>query len=625
MFNFSYSYLRANGFFQLLAIFLAFVFLNEARANEKITVSTGFSNFGELKYSKDFDHLDYVNPSAPKGGEISIWANGTFDSMNPYSRKGTSGSLSSIFFEELLTSTADEIGTVYCFMCSTLEYPEDLSWVVFNLRPEVTFSDGSKLTAEDVSFSYKLFLTEGLVSFRAVLSKLVKKVEVLESNKIKFYFLEDAPLRDRIETVGGLPVFSQKWFTENEAGLDESRLEPALGTGPYVLDSYDINQEILYKRNENYWARDLNFTKGRNNFDFIRVEYFGDSNAAFEGFKSGAYTFRIENSSKQWATGYDFPALNKGHIVKRELRDGTIETGQSFVMNLRKEKFKDIKVREALSLMFNFEWSNATLFYGLYARINSFWENSDLAAIGVPEGEELDLLAELVDEGLLSTEILTNPAISAPTSGSRQLDRKNLRAASKLLDDAGWVVGDDGKRRKDGKTLDVEFLEASPAFDRIVNPFVENLISLGVNAKLNRIDYAQYTNRTRSFDFDIVTDQFRMSYEPGSGLKQYFGSETAKESLFNSMGVSSPAIDRLIDFISGASSKADLRIAVRALDRVLRAEKFWIPQWYKDVHTVAYFDMFEHPEPLPPYSLGYLDFWWVNPEKEAKLKAEGAL
>jgi microcin C transport system substrate-binding protein len=625
MFNFSFSYLRANGFFQLLAIFLAFIFLNEARANEKITVSTGFSNFGELKYSKDFDHLDYVNPSAPKGGEISIWANGTFDSMNPYSRKGTSGSLSSIFFEELLTSTADEIGTVYCFMCSTLEYPEDLSWVVFNLRPEVTFSDGSKLTAEDVSFSYKLFLTEGLVSFRAVLSKLVKKVEVLESNKIKFYFLEDAPLRDRIETVGGLPVFSQKWFTENEAGLDESRLEPALGTGPYVLDSYDINQEILYKRNENYWARDLNFTKGRNNFDFIRVEYFGDSNAAFEGFKSGAYTFRIENSSKQWATGYDFPALNKGHIVKRELRDGTIATGQSFVMNLRKEKFKDIKVREALSLMFNFEWSNATLFYGLYARINSFWENSDLAAIGVPEGEELDLLAELVDEGLLSTEILTNPAISAPTSGSRQLDRKNLRAASKLLDDAGWVVGDDGKRRKDGKTLDVEFLEASPAFDRIVNPFVENLISLGVNAKLNRIDYAQYTNRTRSFDFDIVTDQFRMSYEPGSGLKQYFGSETAKESLFNSMGVSSPAIDRLIDFISGASSKADLRIAVRALDRVLRAEKFWIPQWYKDVHTVAYFDMFEHPEPLPPYSLGYLDFWWVNPEKEAKLKAEGAL
>ena len=625
MFNFSYSYLRATGFFQLIAIFLALVFLNEARANEKITISTGFSNFGELKYSKDFDHLEYVNPSAPKGGEISIWANGTFDSMNPYSRKGTSGSLSSIFFEELLTSTADEIGTVYCFMCSSLEYPEDLSWVVFNLRPEVTFSDGSKLTAEDVSFSYKLFLTEGLVSFRAVLSKLVEKVEVLESNKIKFYFLEDAPLRDRIETVGGLPVFSRKWFTENEAGLDESRLEPALGTGPYVLDSYDINQEILYKRNENYWARDLNFTKGRNNFDYIRVEYFGDSNAAFEGFKSGAYTFRIENSSKQWATGYDFPALNKGHIVKRELRDGTIATGQSFAMNLRKEKFKDIKVRQALSLMFNFEWSNTTLFYGLYARINSFWENSDLAAIGVPEGEELDLLTELVDEGLLSTEILTNLAISAPTSGSRQLDRKNLRAASKLLDDAGWVVGDDGKRRKDGKTLDVEFLEASPAFDRIVNPFVENLISLGVNAKLNRIDYAQYTNRTRSFDFDIVTDQFRMSYEPGSGLKQYFGSETAKESLFNSMGVSSPAIDRLIDIISDASSKADLRIAVRALDRVLRAEKFWIPQWYKDVHTVAYFDMFEHPEPLPPYSLGYLDFWWVNPEKEAKLKAEGAL
>jgi microcin C transport system substrate-binding protein len=611
-------------FFYLVLMYISFL-TGPIKANEEVTVATGYSNFGELKYSVNFDHLDYVNPDAPKGGEISIWARGTFDSMNPYSRKGSSGSLSSIFFEEILTSTADEIGTVYCFICSTLEYPKDLSWVAFNLRPEATFSDETKLTAEDVEFSYNLFLTEGLVSFRAVLSKLIEKVEVVDKNKIKFHFKKDAPRRDRIETAGGLPIFSKKWFVDNQAKLDESRLEPALGSGPYVLDSYDINQEIRYKRNQNYWARNLNFAKGRNNFDFIRVEYFGDSNAAFEGFKSGAYTFRIENSSKQWATGYDFPALNKGFIVKKELPDGTIATGQSFALNLRKEKFKERKLREALGLMFNFEWSNETLFYGLYERINSFWENSELEAKGVPKGKEYELLRHMVDKGLLEKTILIDAAISGTTSGSRQLDRKNLRAASRLLDEAGWLVDEDGKRRKNGQTLDIEFLEASPAFDRIVNPFVENLISLGVNAKLNRIDYAQYTNRTRSFDFDIITDQFRMSYEPGSGLKQYFGSETAKESLFNSMGISSPAIDYLIEVISNVDNKLDLKNSVRALDRVLRAERFWIPQWYKNVHTVSYFDMFEYPKPLPPYSLGYLDFWWVNPEKAAKLKEEGAL
>ena len=621
--NQRYRYI--NKYILYFIIFLTPYLSGMAKVNAEIIIAKGYSNFGELKYSEDFDYLDYVNPNAPKGGEISIWARGTFDSMNPYSRKGSSGSLSSIFFEEILTSTADEIGTVYCFMCSTLEYPKDLSWVVFNLRPEGAFSDGTKLTAEDVKFSYDLFLNEGLVSFRAVLSKLVEKVEVLNQNKIKFYFHKDAPKRDRIETAGGLPIFSKKWFDDNQASLDESRLEPALGSGPYVLDSYDINQEIRYKRNIEYWGRDLNFSRGRNNFDFIRVEYFGDSNAAFEGFKSGAYTFRIENSSKQWATGYEFPSLNKGFVLKKELPDGTIATGQSFALNLRKEKFKDIRVRQALGLMFNFEWSNETLFYGLYERINSFWENSELEATGVPTGKEREILSEMVDNGLLAEDILSEIAIPGATSGIRQLDRKNLRTASKLLDDAGWYVDNDGKRRKNGKTLDVEFLEASPAFDRIVNPFVENLISLGINAKLNRIDYAHYTNRTRSFDFDIITDQFRMSYEPGSGLKQYFGSETAEESLFNSMGVSNQAIDYLIDIISDVENKDDLKVSVRALDRVLRAERFWIPQWYKDVHTVAYFDMYEYPEPLPPYSLGYLDFWWVNPEKEADLKAKGAL
>ncbi len=592
---------------------------------QDMIVSHAYSKFGEPKYPADFPHLDYVNVNAPKGGEISVWAPGTFDSMNPYTRKGRSGALASVFFENMLTSTADEIGTSYCFMCTTMEYPEDESFVIFNMRPEVKFSDGSPVTAEDIKFSHDIMLEEGLVSFRAVLGQFIESVEVLDPMRIKFTFKDSAPKRGRIDMAGGLPVFSKAWFEENDAGLDESRLEPAIGSGPYVLDRFDINQRIVYKRNPDYWAQDLPLGIGRNNYDNIRIEYFGDSNAAFEGFKSGAYTFRTENSSKLWATGYDFPALNKGDIVKSTLPDGTIATGQSFVMNLRRDKFQDPLVREAIGMMFNFEWSNETLFYGLYARVESFWDNTELAAAGAPTDGEIALLKPLVDEGVLPESILTDEAILPPSSGARQLDRKNLRRASALMDEAGWLVGDDGMRRKDGQVLEIEFLEDSPTFDRIINPYVENLRRLGIDAKLERVDPAQFTNRTREFDFDMITDQFPMTYEPGSGLQQYFGSATADESVFNAMGLKSPAVDSLIQTITAADTKEDLNTGIRALDRVLRAEKFWVPQWFRDVHTVAYFDMYEYPDELPPYDLGYLDFWWINPEKEAALKASGAL
>lgn len=595
-----------------------------AFADENVIKSHGISTFGSMKYQADFTHLDYVNVDAPKGGEMSIWAPGTFDSMNPYTRKGRAGALSSVFFESLLTQTSDEVGASYGLVAESLEYPEDRSWVIFNIRPQAAFSDGSPITAEDVVFTYEIFLKEGLPSFRAVLGKEVETAEALDARRVKFTFKEGIPTRDVIDSVGGLPIFSKAWFEQNNAGLDESRLEPALGSGPYVLDRYDINQRIVYKRNPNYWGADLPINIGRNNFDSIRVEYFGDSLAAFEGFKSGAYTFRIENSSKTWATSYDFPAVQSGAIVKAELNDGTIAPGQSFVMNLRRAQFQDVRVREAIGLMFNFEWSNDTLFFGLYERINSFWDNSELAATGVPEGAELALLETMAD--VLPAGVLTESALMAPTSGARQLDRKNLRKASALLDEAGWIVGNDGLRRNSaGDTLKVEFLEDSPSFDRVINPYVESLRSLGVDAKLNRIDPAQYTDRSRNFDFDILTDQFPMGYEPGSGLKQYFGAETADVSVFNSMGLKSEAVDQLIDVVMAADSKEDLHIAVRALDRVLRAEQFWIPQWYKNVHTVAYFDQYEHPDPLPDFGLGYLDFWWYNAEKGDALKASGAL
>jgi microcin C transport system substrate-binding protein len=607
------------------AIGLAVIFgAMSLRADEAITKTHGFNFFGELKYPADYKHLDYVNPDAPKGGEISIWTMGTFDSFNPYTRKGRAGALASAPFESLLEGTSDEVGTSYGLLAETLEYPEDQSWVIFNMRPEARFSDGTPVTADDVAFTYELFLNEGLASYRAILGQIVTGVEILGPHRIKYSFADDASRRDAIPIVGGLPVKSKAWFEKTGAKLDESRMEPAIGSGPYVLDSYDINKRITYKRNPDYWGNDLPFNKGRANFDTIRVEYFADSNAAFEGFKSGAYTFRQENSSKSWATAYDFPALDEGHVIKTLLPDGGMATGQSYVMNLRRDKFDDIRVRQAVGLLFNFEWSNESLFYGQYARINSFWENSELAAAGMPSDAELALLEPIAD--LLPAGVIDGEAVMAPVSGNRTLDRKNLRKASALLDEAGWTVGDDGLRRNAaGETLTIEIIEDSPTFDRVHLPFIDNLKAAGIDAIYSRIDPAQMTDRSRNYDFDMMVDQFPMSLEPSSGLKQYFGSETADQSVFNLMGLKSEAVDTLIEHVMNAQNKAELATSVKALDRTLRAYYFWVPQWFNDAYRVAYWDMYEHPETLPPFALGNLDFWWHNAEKAADLKAKGVL
>lgn len=598
-----------------------------ARA-ETVIKAHGISTFGDLKYPADFPHLDYVNPDAPKGGEISEWAFGGFDSMNPFSVKGRAGALSSAALETVLVGTADEIGASYCLLCETLEYPEDRSWVIFNLRPEARFSDGSPLTAEDVLFSYETFLAKGLTDFRTVLAEKVEKAEVLGPHQIRFTFKPGIPTRDLPQDLGGLPVMSKAHYIANGLDLEESTLTPLLGSGPYVLDRMEVGQTLVYRRNPDYWGKDLPITRGTGNFDTIRIEYFADSAAAFEAFKSGTYTFRNENSSKSWATSYDFPAVQAGHVVKAELPSGDKASGQAFILNLRREKFQDPRVREAIGLMFNFEWSNQTLFYGLYSRVHSIWENSWLAAEGAPSPEEVAILKPLVDEGLLPDSILADPVVMAPSSGERQLDRQNLRKASALLDAAGWTVGQDGMRRNaKGETLKVEFLNDDQAFDRVINPFVENLRALGVDALMTKVDSAQMEVRTRNpaYDFDIVTGSARSSYFSGSELKQYFGSATADVSVFNLMGLKSPAADRVIEVVLQAQTKDELTAATKALDRVLRAERFWVPQWYKDKHTVAYFDMYQHPETLPPYALGELDFWWYDAEKAAALKAAGAL
>ena len=593
-------------------------------AQGNITKTHALNFFGAPKYGPDAPHLDYVNPNAPKGGEISIWAPGTFDSMNPYTRKGNSGALASAPYEALLEATSDEVGTSYGLLAESLEYPDDYSWVIFNIRPEARFSDGSDVTAEDALYTYNLFLTQGLPSYRAYLAQIVTGAEVLGPKQIKYTFSPDASPRSTIPIVGGLPVMQKKWFEDTGHVLDESRLEMPIGSAPYILESYDINRNVVYKRRDDYWGKDLWLNKGRSNFDRIRVEYFSDSNAAFEGFKSGEYTFRTENTSKVWATQYDFPAINDGFVTKKTLPDGNLAPGQSYIFNLRRDKFQDMRVREALGLMFNFEWSNDSLFYGAYARINSFWENSDLAAVGTPTDAELALLTPLADQ--LPEGILENEAVMSPVSGPRPTDRKNLRAASKLLDEAGWTVGDDGLRRNaSGDTLRVEIMEDSPTFDRIHLPYIDNLKKLGVDAVYTRIDDAQFTERRRAFDYDMIVHSMPMSLEPSTSLKQYFGSETADVSDRNAMGLKSTGVDALIEHVITAENPETMKVAVQALDRALRAYNFWVPQWFNNTHRVAYWDMYEHPETLPPYDLGQLDFWWYNAEKAEALKASGAL
>ena len=610
-------------FFQCSIIIYFLILGSLAYGDNHIIKSHGISTFGELKYNPDFQYLDYVNPNAPKGGEVSIWAFGSFDSMHPYTTKGRSGSLSSIFFESLLTGTSDEIGSAYGLVAKSMEYPKDRSWVIFNMRPEAKFSDNTPLTAEDVMFSYKLLQEKGLPSFRAVIEKEIDTVEILGKHKIKFTFKKGIPTRDLPASAGSLPIFSKNYYEKSGADFEASTLTPGIGSGPYILDNLDVGQTINYKRNPEYWGENLPINIGRNNFDKIRVEYFADYNSAFEGFKGGSYTFRTEYMSKLWATGYDFPAIDKKWVTKKLLPSGDMAPGQSFIINLRKDKFKDIRVRKAIGLMFNFEWSNKTLFYDLYARINSFWENSDMAATGKPSKDELIILNSL--KNTLPSGIIDSDVAEVSVSSTKQLDRKNLRMASKLLDDAGWEVGDDGLRKnKNGATLDIEILNDSQAFTRIIEPFIENLKSLGVNAVHTKIDNAQMTERERSFDFDIVTGNFPMSFTPGSGLKQYFGSETADVSIFNKAGIKSEVIDELIEVVMAAKTRDELKVAVKTLDRVLRSYYFWIPQWFKDVHTVAYYDYYEHPENLPPYDMGLLDFWWINNEKYNELKNEGA-
>ena len=554
-----------------------------SRAQDDITISHGVSKFGELKYPADFPYFDYVNPDAPKGGEFSTWAFGAFDSMNPYITKGNAAGSSAIFIESLMVGNADEPDAVYGLIAETIEYPADRSWAIFNLRPEARFSDGTPVMASDVVFTHSVFLEKGIPSYRAIVEDEIISVEAIGDHQVKFTFARPSEDNTNLLLAAGTPVLSEAQFENRD--FAESTLDVILGTGPYVLESMDVGKQLVYVYDPNYWGADLPVNIGTNNFERIRFEYYADSTASFEGFKAGEYLFRTENSSQAWAQNYVFPAVENNWVTAEELPNGNIGQAQGFFFNLHREKFADPRVREAIGMAFNFEWSNRTLFFGLYSRVESFFQNSDLEAHGMIPDDERAILEPYAAD--LPESVFTEAAYSPSVSSENQIDRSVIRAAGKLLDEAGWTIQDGVRKNAAGEQLTIEFLNYSPLFDRIINPYLENLERLGIEATNNRVDSSQYTERTRSRDFDIMISTYGNSLTPGFGLRQTYGSQNANVPSRNRAGLENPAIDALVERIIAANTRDALNLNTRALDRALRSLHIWVPQWFKKVHSVA--------------------------------------
>jgi len=606
------------------ALFLVLGLLAPGAQAQDVIRSHGISAFGDLKYPADYTHFDYAVPGAPKGGKWTgrgTSASNTFDSLHPFILKGEPAQGLGLTFDSLLTGSADEPDSAYGLVAKSIEYPEDRSWIIFDLREEAKFADGSPITAEDLVFSYEILRDKGAPGLRLQLRD-VAGAEALSPLRVKFTFNDGASSRDLPSLVGGLTIMSKAWWSTRD--FEKSSLEPILGSGPYEVAEAKPGRSITYKRRADYWGWDHPSNVGRWNFDEIVYEYFKDYTAAFEAFKGGAFLFHEEFFSKIWATGYEFPAIDKDWVVRATIPDGRPSGTQGFWMNMRRDQFTDPRVREAISLGFDFEWSSEKLFYGLYTRTDSIFENSAMEATGMPGPEELALLTPLRAD--IPETVFTEPAYSPPVSNGSGSDRAMLRRAMKLLDAAGWSVEGGVRKNAAGETLKLELLDDSPTFERIIGPYVENLKKMGIDASLRIVDPAQYQARQEEFDYDIVPGRFTMSLTPGIELRNLFASASVDQrGTPNLSGVNNPAVDALIEKVIGAASREDLNIACRALDRVLRAMHIWTPNWYKGAYTIAYWDVYGRPPAPPLYGRGDMDLWWWDADKFAKLKAEGAL
>jgi microcin C transport system substrate-binding protein len=573
----------------------------------------GMAMHGDLKYGPDFEHFDYVNPNAPKGGTVTFSVIGTFDSFNPYIIKGSPGAGITALYESLTTQSMDEPFSEYGLLAETVEMPEDRAWVAFTLRPEARWHDGKPVTVDDVIWSFQTLRDKGAPFYRYYY-KNVKSVEPAGERRVKFTF-DETTNRELPLIIGQLPILPKHDFEGRE--FDKTTLKPPLGSGPYRIKSFEPGRTVVYERVGDYWGANIPVNRGSYNFDTIRYEYYRDANVALEAFKAGAYDIRAENTSKFWATAYTGPMFDAGWIVKEEIPHEFGTGIQGFAYNLRRPLFQDPKVRQALAYAFDFEWTNRTIMYDQYARSESYFSNTELAADGLPSKAELELLEPFRDQ--LPEEVFTEVYQAPATDGEGGI-RQNLRTALRLLREAGWSVEDGRLVNAEGQPFRFEILLNGPSFERHTLPFVQNLERLGIEATVRTVDPAQYQNRMDSFDFDMTVESFGQSLSPGNEQRDFWGSEAADiPGSRNTIGIKSPVVDHLIDRIIEAPTREDLVTATRALDRVLLWGHYVIPHWHSRVFHIAYWNKFDRPEITPPYGLSLFS-WWVDPVKVAAVE-----
>ncbi len=578
--------------------------LSPPASGEAVRTSHALSLIGEPKYGPDFRHLDYANPDAPKGGRLRLSAIGGYDSLNPFIIKGVAARGIGLLYENLMTSPRDDISAEYGLIAESIEVPEDLSWVAFKLRPGARWHDGTPITADDVIFSFEILKEKGEPFYRFYYAN-VTKAEKLGPRQVRFTF-SGPRNRELPQIMGQLPVLPKAYFATHD--FEKTSLEPPLGSGPYRVKRLDPGRSITYERVADYWGRDLAINRGRFNFATIRYDYYRDQTVALEAFKAGKYDYRDESTSKVWATGYDFPALEAGLVVREEVPHGRPTGMQGYAFNLRRAKFQDRALREALAYAFDFEWTNKNLFYGQYTRTRSYFSNSELASSGPPPAEELALLEPFRDK--LPPELFT-AAYQPPSSDGSGNVRANLRRGMRLLREAGWTIRDN--RLIDphtGQPLEIEFLLLSPAFERVVAPMIRNLERLGVSSRIRTVDSAQYQNRVRDFDFDIIVNSWGESESPGNEQREFWGSEAAgRPGSRNVIGIEDEVVDALIDRVIFAPDRDSLITATRALDRVLLWGHYVIPQWHIRYDRIAYWDKFGKTGVVPKYGTDVMAWW----------------
>jgi len=593
-----------------------------ANAQDAQTWVHGLSLFGDVKYPAGFKRFDYVNPDAPKGGQVRLGAIGTFDNFNPVP-EGVKGSLAPVgdLFEALTTSAQDEVSTQYGLLAESMSYPPDFSWVTYRLRAEAKWHDGKPVTPEDVIFSLDAFKKHH-PRYSAYYRHVVK-AEKVGDRDIKFTF--DAPgNRELPQIVGQLNVLPKHWWEgKNASGtnrdISATTLEPPLGSGPYRIKEFVPGRTLVFERVKDYWGRDLNVNVGQNNFDEIRYEYFRDTTVALEGFKGDQLDWRTENSAKNWATAYDFPAVTEKRVVTEEFPNRSSGIMQAFALNIRRDKFKDARVRRALNFGFDFEEMNQQLFYGQYERIGSYFAGTELASSGLPEGRELEILETVRDK--LPPEVFTTE-YKNPVGGNPENVRANLREGFRLLKEAGYEVRD---RRlvdvKSGVPFEMELLTSEPTFERVLLRYKSSLEKLGMTVNVRTIDSTQYENRLRSWDFDVVVSSWPESLSPGNEQREYWGSQAADMAgSRNLIGIKNPAIDALVERVIFTKDRADLVAATKALDRALLWNHYVVPQWnYPRVRT-ARWDRFGRPAELPKYGTSaFPAIWWFDTERANKI------